>query len=153
MNVGYLAALLLAGAGFLSPAYSAEQAHAHVQVSTSSPQSALPTSADAAAPTLTLLPVRADVLKDGYVYLPFHVENLTILPLYTEIHGKETTSLRPKIGHLHVMVDNNGWNWIHAIADPIYFGPLPRGAHQVKVELVDAAHQVIEVKTASIVVP
>jgi hypothetical protein len=106
-----------------------------------------------ATPKLTLLPLRADVLKDGYVYLPFKVENMTILPLYTEIHGADATKLRPKIGHLHVMVDHNGWNWIHALTDPIYFGPLSKGNHEVSIELVDAAHTVIEVQTVKIAIP
>jgi hypothetical protein len=106
-----------------------------------------------ATPKLTLLPLRVDVLKDGFVYLPFKVENMTILPLYTEIQGADTTKLRPKIGHLHVMVDNSGWSWIHALTDAIYFGPLSKGSHTVSIELVDAAHSVIEVQSIKVVVP
>jgi hypothetical protein len=106
-----------------------------------------------ATPKLTLMPPRADVLKDGFVYLPFKVENMTILPLYTEIHGADVTKLHPKIGHLHVMVDNSGWSWIHALTDPIYFGPLSKGSHTISIELVDAAHAVIEVQSIKVVVP
>ncbi|MGY2374018.1 DUF6130 family protein [Pseudomonas sp. SDO524_S393] len=146
MNIRYLVAALFAGFIGFSPAYAAE--HAHAAAPTVATQAG-----SEAIPRLTLLPVRADVLKDGYVYLPFHVDNMTLLPLYTEIHGEAATSLKPKIGHLHVMVDNNGWNWIHALNDPIYFGPLKPGAHQVRIELVDAAHTVIEVQTATVVVP
>jgi hypothetical protein len=51
------------------------------------------------------------------------------------------------------MVDNSGWSWIHALTDPIYFGPLSKGSHTVSIELVDAAHAVIEVQSIKVVVP
>lgn len=73
--------------------------------------------------------------------------------MYAEIHGEEVVKLKPKIGHLHVMVDGNAWSWIHASTDPIYFSTLPPGVHHLKVELADAAHNVIETQTIRLVVP
>ncbi|MFJ9993448.1 DUF6130 family protein [Pseudomonas putida] len=143
------AMLLIAFMPVVSPAFATEHSHG----STSTGQPATASSQGEAMPKLTLLPLRADVLKDGYVYLPFRVDNMTLLPLYTEIHGAEATKLKPAIGHLHVMVDGNGWNWIHALNDPIYFGPLKPGKHQVTLELVDAAHTVLETQTVNLVVP
>lgn len=33
------------------------------------------------------------------------------------------------------------------MSDPIYFGPLTPGVHKIRAEIVDAAHQVIDVQT------
>ena len=105
------------------------------------------------APKLIVLSPRADFLKDGNVYLPFRVENMTILPLYAEVAGDETTKLKPTIGHLHVMVDDTGWKWIHASTDPIYFGQLSPGHNKIELELVDSTHSVIEVQSLKVDVP
>lgn len=141
------AMLLMAFMPVASPVFAVEHNHGVV-----SNEQAVATNSQE-QPKLTLFPLRADVLKDGYVYLPFRVDNMTLLPLYTEIHGAEATQLKPAIGHLHVMVDSSGWNWIHALNDPIYFGPLKPGKHQVTLELVDAAHTVLETQTVNLVVP
>lgn len=93
------------------------------------------------------------MLKDGYVYLAFRVENLRILPLHTDIHGRAASSLTPRIGPLHVFVDDSKRRWIHAQDDAIYFGALPPGPHSVRVELVDASHSVIETKATHFVAP
>ncbi|MDF0729230.1 DUF6130 family protein [Pseudomonas entomophila] len=104
-------------------------------------------------PKLVLSAPRADFLKEGVVYLPFRVENMTILPVYSEIHGEAVTEVQPPIGHLHAMVDDNQWAWVHASADPLYFSPLPSGTHKLKVELADASHNVLETQTIELVVP
>ncbi|MGE0971331.1 DUF6130 family protein [Klebsiella sp. WOUb02] len=152
MNIIKYAALSFLGLFYIFSAHAAGQ-HVHSQPDAQLSSASASQMANEAKPKLTLFEPEKDVLKDGYVFLPFQVDNMKILPLYTEIHGKEATTLRPMIGHLHVMVDGNGWNWIHAITDPIYFGPLKHGEHQVKIELVDAAHSVIEVQTIKVVVP
>lgn len=150
MNTFNIATLLMVCLPGVSPLHAADHS-GHASATTE--QTGTLKTVDEPTPKLILSEPRADVLKDGYVYLPFRVENMAILPLYTEIHGQEATKLKPKIGHLHVMVDDNGWNWIHALTDAIYFGPLSPGAHKVQLELVDAAHSVIEVQTIEVTVP
>lgn len=136
-----IAALLLLGVGWTTSALAADT----------------PTHATApggqAAPKLTLFTPRPDILKTGYVYLEFQVDNLSMLPLYTEIHGEEALQLRPQIGHLHVRVDDSGWSWIHATPDPLYFGSLPPGPHKVRIELANAAHTVLDTQTVEFVMP
>jgi hypothetical protein len=114
---------------------------------------ARPDSGSKAAPKLTLFEPDAEILKGGYVYLSFRVENMIVLPLYSEIAGSEVTDLKPKVGHLHVSVDGSEWSWIHASTDPIYLGKLSRGAHTIKVELADASHKVFDVKTMHLFAP
>jgi Family of unknown function (DUF6130) len=142
--------LLVAGMLKLLSAQAAEQ---HATVTPQGTGGKNESKVNRAAPTLTLITPPAEFLKEGYVYLPFTVKNMNILPLYTEINGEETTRIVPEIGHLHIMVDGNGWSWIHASDSPVYFGPLKKGKHTVRVELVDSSHKIILVKTISVNVP
>lgn len=146
----YLAAFLIAALPGIFPVHAADHG-SHAM--TAAKQAVAQENRDEAAPKLILSAPRADFLQKGYVYVPFRVENMTILPLYAEIHGEEVTHLKPKIGHLHVKVDGNQWSWIHAQTDPIYFSTLPSGVHHLSVELADAAHTVIETQTMELVVP
>ncbi|AUG52532.1 DUF6130 family protein [Thalassospira marina] len=134
-------------------AFSSANAAGHDHKSDANAQTTSSQHMEEAAPKLTVLAPDRETLKSGYVYLPFHVENMNIQPIYAEFAGEAATTLRPKIGHLHVMVDNAGWKWIHASTDPLYFGQLSPGPHQIELELVDAAHAVIEVQTIDITVP
>ncbi|MFT4053797.1 MAG: DUF6130 family protein [Novosphingobium sp.] len=98
-------------------------------------------------PSLTLSAPCAEALQDRQVYIAFRVDNMAVIPLYTEINGDTVTTLTPKIGHLHVTVDDAGYSWIHASNDPIYFGPVTPGTHTVRVDLVDAAHETLQTQT------
>lgn len=117
------------------------------------PEAVASNSTNQLTPKLTLAAPDPDILKGGFVYLPFRVENMTLLPMYAEINGEEVLKLKPKIGHLHIGVDDTAWQWIHALNDPVYFGPLLPGPHKVRVEIVDAAHGVIDVQTVHFIVP
>lgn len=150
MTARYLAALLIVGLSGASPAHAG---HPGSHAASSIGQADAGNIGEEAAPRLILSAPRADFLEKGIVYLPFRVENMTLLPIYAEIHGEEATKLRPRIGHLHVKVDGNEWSWIHALTDPVYFSTLPPGIHQVSVELADAAHNVIETQAVQLVVP
>ena len=150
MNVRCLAVSLLAGLSGMSPVYAVDHgSHA----ATPAKEAALHKAGGVPAPRLILDAPRADYLKKGYVFLPFRVENMTILPMYAEIHGEEITRLKPTIGHLHVKVDDNAWSRIHGQTDPIYFSTLPAGVHHMTVELADAAHNVIDTQTIELRVP
>lgn len=147
---------ILGSAAFLTACFLAiptAQAADHAGMMVATPKAASAHIEEETGPKLILSAPDATILKDGYVYLPFRVENMTILPIYTEIAGEETTKLKPTIGHLHVMVDGTGWKWIHASTDPIYFGQLTPGAHKIELELVNAAHSVINVQTINVDVP
>lgn len=150
MQRRYFTAFFIAGSLVASSAHGAEKGNASPAANA---QALVNKPSEEPTPKLVLSPPRADFLEKGFVYLPFRVENLTILPLYAEIHGQEVTKLRPWVGHLHVSVDDNGINWIHAVSDAIYFGTLSPGTHRLTLELADAAHNVIDTQTIKLVVP
>jgi uncharacterized protein DUF6130 len=92
------------------------------------------------APKLIVDPPLPEGLPLGVFWAQYRVENLRILPVF----GTGALQASPRIGHLHVTVDDVPWWWADASDNnTIDIAGLPPGKHQVKVELVDANHNVI----------
>jgi hypothetical protein len=97
------------------------------------------------APKLIVDPVLPGPLALGLVQIQYRVENVRILPVF----GKEALDVSPRIGHLHVRVDESPWLWADSSdLGTIDIAGLPPGAHSVKIELVDANHAVFPGQTA-----
>ena len=80
-----------------------------------------------------------DGLPKGLVWIQYRTENCRILPVF----GKEALKVSPRVGHLHVRVDDLPWLWAHTSdINTIDIGGMPPGEHKVTIELVDAAHRV-----------
>ena len=83
-------------------------------------------------------------LAIGLVWIQYRVENMRILPVF----GENAASVSPRIGHLHITVDDLPWWWADASDDnTIDIAGLPVGQHKVRIELVDANHRVIPGQT------
>ena len=83
-------------------------------------------------------PPLPDLLGQGVVWIQWRVENVHIAPIF----GKGALQVSPRVGHLHVQVDDIPWWW----ADPsnintIDMAGLPPGPHKVKITLVNANHE------------
>ena len=79
-----------------------------------------------------------DGLPQGIVWIQYRTENCRILPVF----GKEALSLSPRVGHLHVRVDDLPWLWADASdSNTVDIGGMPPGEHKVTIELVDATHR------------
>jgi len=79
-----------------------------------------------------------EALAQGVVWIQYRVKNLRIVPVF----GTGALDVSPRVGHLHVHVDDLAWWW----ADPsntntIDIAGMPQGEHKVRVVLVDADHQ------------
>lgn len=75
-----------------------------------------------------------DGLPQGIVWIQYRTENCRILPVF----GKEALKLSPRVGHLHVRVDDLPWLWAHTSdINTIDIGGMPPGGHKVTIELVD----------------
>ena len=67
------------------------------------------------------------------------MENLRIVPVF----GQGALDVSPRIGHLHVTVDELPWWWADASDNnTVDIAELPPGEHKVKIQLVDANHNV-----------
>ena len=93
-----------------------------------------------------------DLLDKGVVLIQYRTENVRIVPVF----GKSALSVSPRVGHLHIRVDDLPWLWADASdLNTIDMAGMPPGEHKVLVELVDANHQVFpgQSKTVTFTVP
>jgi hypothetical protein len=84
-------------------------------------------------------PVAAGLAHD-IIWIKYHAENVRIVPVF----GAGALNVSPRIGHLHVHMDDLPWGWVEATSDnnTISVAGLPPGQHKMLVELVDANHRV-----------
>jgi hypothetical protein len=91
------------------------------------------------APKLIVDPPLPDLLAQGVVWIQWRVENVHIVPVF----GKGALNVSPRVGHLHIHVDDLPWLWADASnINTIDMAGMPPGPHKVRIELVDANHQV-----------
>lgn len=77
-------------------------------------------------------------LAQGLVWIQWRVENLRVVPVF----GKGALNVSPRVGHLHVHVDDVGWWWADASnIDTVDIAGLSEGPHKVRLELVNANHE------------
>lgn len=91
----------------------------------------------------------AEPLTLGRVVVQYRTENLHIVPVY----GPAALDVSPRVGHLHVTVDDAPWHWLDASNEPITLNGFPAGRHRLLVELADPTHKIIDAKTIIFVVP
>jgi hypothetical protein len=94
-------------------------------------------------------PPLPETLARGLVVLQYRTENLRIAPVF----GPGALDVSPRIGHLHVTVDDASWHWVDASGEPLIIQGLKPGSHRVLIELADPTHRVIDSKTVSIEIP
>ena len=83
-------------------------------------------------------PIPAGLAK-GLFWAQYRVENVRIAPVF----GVGALQVSPRVGHLHINVDDLPWLWAEASQiNTIDIAGLPPGPHKVKIELVDANHNV-----------
>ena len=104
------------------------------------------------APKLIVDEVLPDGLPIGVVWIQYRTENCRIVPVF----GKEALNVSPRVGHLHVQVDDLPWLWADTSDNnTVDIGGMPPGEHKVKIELVDPTHQPFpgQSKTVKFTVP
>ena len=104
------------------------------------------------APKLIVDDPLPEGLALGVFWAQYRVENLRIVPVF----GAGALQVSPRIGHLHIIVDDLPWWWADASDNnTIDIAGLPPGQHKVKIELVDANHNVIpgQSKTVTFTIP
>ena len=101
-------------------------------------------------PRLFVEPPLPGPLAQGVVFIPYRVENLRILALA----GPVARTLSPRVGHLHITVDDLPWFWADfGQSNTIVLAGLPRGQHKVLIELVDAEGNVFTAQTVTFHAP
>ena len=104
------------------------------------------------AAKLIVDPPLSEALAKGVFWAQYRVENVRILPVF----GAGALQASPRIGHLHIIVDDLPWWWADASDNnTVDIAGLPAGPHKVKIALVDASHNVFpgQVVTLNFTVP
>jgi len=102
------------------------------------------------APKLIVDPPLPGPLARGAVLIPYRVENFRILPVL----GAAAVNLSPRVGHLHVTVDDLPWRWgDFSDNNTVVVVGLPPGPHKVRIELADPEHRVFTGQTVTFTVP
>jgi hypothetical protein len=88
-------------------------------------------------------------LAEGRVVIRYCVENLRILPVF----GKEALGVSPRLGHLHITVNEGPFRWLDTSGQPVIVNKLPPGPHSILIELVDPTHRTLDRQVVKFVVP
>jgi hypothetical protein len=94
-------------------------------------------------------PPLPDALARGLVVIQYRTENLRIVPVF----GSGAIDVSPRIGHLHITVDDGPWHWVDASGEPLIVQGLSPGPHRVLLELADPMHRVIDHAVVDLVIP
>jgi hypothetical protein len=94
-------------------------------------------------------PPRAEPLSRGVAFIRYRTENLQVAPVF----GPAAPAVSPRVGHIHVTVDDAPWHWADASAAPVIVMGLTPGRHKLLIELVNANHQTIDRGTVPITIP
>ena len=101
------------------------------------------------APRLIVDPPLPGPLSFGRVVIQYRAENLRIVPVF----GPKALDVSPRIGHIHVTIDDLPWHWADASGEPLILNGFPPGRHKVLIELVNANHVPITQAAVEFVVP
>jgi len=136
---------IIAGAAALSASGAAAQSAKDYL----GPAGVVPLASEQPASKLVVDPPLAGPLAKGLVVVQYRAENLRIVPVF----GTKALDVSPRIGHIHVTVDDLPWHWADASGEPLIIQSLPAGPHKVLVELVDANHKPFDRAVVSFVIP
>jgi hypothetical protein len=113
------------------------------------PAAVVPLSEEQPPAKLIVDPPLPDSLAQGRVFIQYRAENLRIVPVF----GPNALDVSPRIGHIHVTVDDAPWHWADASGDPLILIGLPPGPHKVTIILANANHQPLDRAVVSFVIP
>lgn len=89
------------------------------------------------------------LLAQGRVFIQYRAENLRVVPVF----GPGALDVSPRVGHVHVTVDDLPWHFIDASGETIVVVGLQPGEHRVLIELADPIHRVIDSETVRFTIP
>ncbi|VTU16420.1 DUF6130 family protein [Variovorax sp. RA8] len=112
------------------------------------PAAVIPLS-DEAPPRLVVYPPLAEPLARGVVIVQYRTENMRIIPVF----GDGALGVSPRVGHLHVTVDDRPGTWAHTSEDPIIVVGLQPGLHKMRIEVATPVHKIVATETIAISVP
>ncbi|MGJ7497278.1 DUF6130 family protein [Variovorax sp. RT4R15] len=112
------------------------------------PAAVIPLASEADA-KLVVYPPLPEPLARGVVIVQYRTENVRIIPIF----GEAARGVSPRVGHLHVTVDDKPGTWAHTSGDPIIVVGLTPGVHKMLIEIADPTHRILTSETIAVKVP
>jgi hypothetical protein len=100
-------------------------------------------------PKLIVDPPLAEALAQGRVFIQYRTEHLRVLPVF----GHGALDVSPRIGHLHITVDDAKWHFVDTTGETVILVGLDPGPHRVLFELADPTHRVLTTQRVAFTVP
>ncbi|HYO83262.1 MAG TPA: DUF6130 family protein [Bryobacteraceae bacterium] len=100
-------------------------------------------------PRLIVASPLPEPLARGVVFIRYRTENLQILPVF----GPAAVAVSPRLGHIHVTVDDTTWHWVDASGGPVIINGLRPGRHKIFIQLVNANGSPLDETTVQVEVP
>ena len=91
----------------------------------------------------------AEPLSHCRVVIQYRTVNLHLVPVF----GAAALAVSPRIGHIHVNVDDASWVWVNASGEPVILYGLPPGPHKVLLQLQTANHKLLDQGSVTFTVP
>jgi hypothetical protein len=88
-------------------------------------------------------------LSRGKVFIQYRTENLRVLPVF----GKGAMAVSPRVGHIHITVDDAPWHFVDASGETVIIVGLAPGIHSILFQLADPEHHVITSQTVHFEIP
>lgn len=94
-------------------------------------------------------PLAGPLASRGVAIIQYCTQNLHLVPVF----GPNALAVSPRVGHIHVRVDDASWVWADASGQPVILMGLPPGPHKVLIELEDANHHALDQGAVTFVIP
>jgi hypothetical protein len=94
-------------------------------------------------------PPLPEPLTRGRVVIQYRTEHLHIVPVF----GASALAVSPRVGHIHVTVDDARWVWADASGEAVDLIGLPPGPHKIRLELETPNHQRLDQGAVTFTVP
>ena len=85
-------------------------------------------------------PLAEPLNSRGVAIIQYCAQNLHLVPVF----GPNALAVSPRVGHIHIRLDDAPWVWADTSGQPIILMGLPPGPHKVLIELVDANHKTLD---------
>lgn len=150
ITLKYAAASVVAALSIAALMPHGTTTHAQAGPAPCKPAEVIPLTAPEPAPTIVVAaPLPGPLTSRGVVVIPYCAQNMRMASVF----GPGALTVSPRVGHVHVTVDDAPWRWADASGNPVILQGLPPGRHKVLIELVDANHQVVDKGMVSFEVP
>jgi Family of unknown function (DUF6130) len=115
------------------------------------PAQVIPLADDSEPPAKIVIdpPLVGPLASRGVAIIQYCAQNLHLAPVF----GPNALAVSPRVGHVHVRLDDAPWVWADASGNPVILMGLPPGPHKVLIELEDANHHTLDKGTIAFVVP